>query len=95
MSLQGGEVNAMKRHYEQLVDGLNDEKKELEVLMVEKEKKLEHERKEFERGREDSREIVGEKERQIEELKHRLAATGQASDGEMGTLQKTLNKLSD
>jgi hypothetical protein len=63
--------------------------------MDEKDRKVEYERKEFERGREELNLIIKDRERTIDELKHRLALTGDTSSNEVGNLQQTLNKYAD
>lgn len=50
-SLHAIDIEATKKHYEELVEGLRDERKELEALMDDKDRKVEYERQEFEKGR--------------------------------------------
>lgn len=44
--------------------------------MAEKDKTVEYERKESERGKAELKTVIEQRDRQIAELKHRLAATG-------------------
>jgi hypothetical protein len=75
-SLHAADVEAMKKHYEELVDGLKEERKQQDQLMAEKDKTVEYERKESERGKAELKTVIEQRDRQIAELKHRLAATG-------------------
>jgi hypothetical protein len=65
-SLHAIDIEALKAHYEELIEGLRDERKELEALLAEKDLKVEFELKEFERGRNELNSIINDKQRMIE-----------------------------
>ena len=94
-SLHALDIDSIKTRYDDLIEGLKDERKELEKLMEEKDRKVEHERKEFERGRQELNLILKDREKTIEDFKERLVAAGHSNNSEVGNLQQTLNKFAD
>lgn len=63
--------------------------------MSEKDRKVEHQRQQFQRGREQLRLIIAEREHTIEDLKRRLSLSGDSSNSEVGNLQQTLTKFAN
>ena len=66
------DVATMKRHSEELSEGLRDEKKELQKLMEEKDSKVDFERRQSERAEDQLKATIEDRERQIAVLRQKL-----------------------
>lgn len=63
--------------------------------MQEKDAKLEYDRQEFERGREELKRVIADRDMTIQELKERQSHSGQSNSSEINNLQQSLSKVAN
>lgn len=92
-SLHAVDIDAMKTHYEQLIDGLREERRQLEQQMAEKDRMIQFETKEFQRIREQLKAIIRDKDRIIDQLKQHQSSEGETNSNQILNLQQSLTNM--